>query len=217
MTALDVPSPIDFHDLAQARAWVDRTVAARPWRPQFFQAFAAALNAAFEHPFTVLKLGSAPGHLAGHVLAQCRVKSYTALDFPPAMHLLARDNIGPAAGRIRFVERDFREPQWSQGLGPIDAVITMQAAHETRHKRHLPTLLRQVHGIIRDDGLLLYCDHYAEPGSAKHADLYQAADEQPDTLSRAGFDDVTLLLDQGGMALYRARRPATPVSRPRTG
>jgi hypothetical protein len=40
----DIPTPIDFHDIAQARAWMERTIAIRPWRPAFFDAFAAALT-----------------------------------------------------------------------------------------------------------------------------------------------------------------------------
>jgi hypothetical protein len=36
----DVPSPIDFHDPVQARAWVEDTVKRRPYRPRFFAAFA---------------------------------------------------------------------------------------------------------------------------------------------------------------------------------
>jgi hypothetical protein len=40
----DVPSPIDFHELAQAREWEAQTIVKRPWRPQFFAAFATALN-----------------------------------------------------------------------------------------------------------------------------------------------------------------------------
>ena len=36
----DVPSPIDFSDSEQARQWVEDATIKRPWRPDFFQAFA---------------------------------------------------------------------------------------------------------------------------------------------------------------------------------
>jgi hypothetical protein len=62
MTFTDVPSPVDFRDIAEARAWVEHTVDSRPWRPQFFEAFAKALNHHFRRPLSVLELGSGPGH-----------------------------------------------------------------------------------------------------------------------------------------------------------
>jgi hypothetical protein len=40
------------------------------------------------------------------------------------MHEIARD-------RVTFVTRDFREPIWPGGLGTFDALVTLQAAHET--------------------------------------------------------------------------------------
>jgi SAM-dependent methyltransferase len=209
VTFKDVPSPIDFRDSADARAWVERTVAARPWRPRFFDAFAAALNQHFDRPFSVLELGSGPGHLARHVLERCPVARYAAVDFSPAMHDLARAHLGPAAVRVSFVERDFRTADWTRDLAPVDAVITLQAAHEIRHKRRLPALLAQIHGLIGGGGLLLFCDHYAEPGTAKNSDLYLTREEQPETLVQAGFSAPRLLLDHGGMALYHAvPRPA---------
>jgi len=60
-----VPSPIDFADVAQARAWVADTVRRRPGRLQFGPAFAAALNACF-NTIRVVELGS--GHLADAIL-----------------------------------------------------------------------------------------------------------------------------------------------------
>jgi SAM-dependent methyltransferase len=198
---MDIPSPIDFHDPAAARAWTDNTVAKRPWRPAFFHAFAAALNRHFDRPFTVLELGSGPGHLAAAILAACRVSHYTAVDFSPAMHDLARQHIGPATDLVSFETRDFRLPKWPSGLGPVDAVVTMQAAHEVRHKDHLPALLRQLHGLVAPGGLLLFADHYA--GDGKNPALFPTREEQPMMLAEAGFSSVTPLLDQGGMTLYR--------------
>ncbi len=204
---IDIPSPIDFHDPAQARAWVESTVARRPWRPRFFQAFVAALNDHFPEPFSVAELGSGPGHLAAAVLRGCDVASYAALDLSPAMHELAREHLGQDAGRVAFLLQDFRRADWPAAVGQVDAVVTIQAAHEVRHKSRLPALLEGVGRCLRPAGLFLFCDHYAEEGSAKHAQLYPTRDEQPASLAAAGFVDVRLLLDHGGMALYSARRP----------
>jgi SAM-dependent methyltransferase len=199
----DVPSPVDFHDPAQARAWEEQTVKGRPWRPQFFARMVTALRTHFAGPFSVLELGSGPGHLAEQLLTHCEVRRYVALDFSPAMHALAGTRLSMFAGRVEFAVRDFRRTDWNAGLGAFDAVVTLQAAHETRHKRHLPVLLAQARQTLLPDGLLLYCDHYAGPG--KHPELFLDTHAQPEALHQAGFAGIEKLLDLGGMALYAAR------------
>jgi hypothetical protein len=201
----DVPSPIDFHDPAQPRAWEDETIKCRPWRPQFFAAFAEILNKHFDRPFTLLELGSGPGHLAEQLLIHCAISRYVALDFSVAMHQIAREKLSIFLDRAEFALRDFRDPDWGEGLGDFDAVVTMQAAHETRHKRHLPPLLAQARVRLAPQGLLLYCDHYA--GDGKHPDLFPTAEEQTNALLDAGFVHVARFLDMGGMALFSARDP----------
>ena len=61
-----VPSPIDFADVAQVRAWVADTVRRRPSRPRFCPAL--ALNAYFDDPIRVVELDSGSGHLADGIL-----------------------------------------------------------------------------------------------------------------------------------------------------
>jgi SAM-dependent methyltransferase len=118
----DVPSPIDFSDIAQARAWVADTVARRPGRPRFFEAFTAALNRHFDTQIRIAELGSGPGHLAEAILRKCRIESYAALDRSPAMHRIAREHLGELATRVRYILADFRAPSWARNLGEIDAL-----------------------------------------------------------------------------------------------
>lgn len=202
MNPRDVPSPIDFHDPAQARAWMERTVANRPWRPEFFRAFSAALNARSAHQLRILELGSGPGQLAASVLKNCSVSQYVALDFSAAMHGLAREEISLLSPKVKFVQRDFRKPEWNAALGKFDAVLTLQAAHETRHRDRLPDLLRRMRASLKTGGLLLYCDHYR--GTLKNPILYLERQQQPRALRAAGFVHIVRLLDRGGMALYSA-------------
>lgn len=201
----DVRSPIDLRDPVQARAWVADTIARRPARPHFFDAFAAALaQLGSAEPLAVLELGSGPGHLARELLRARAIRRYVALDFSAAMHDLAREHLGELAARVELVLRDFRAADWTEQLGRFDAILTMQAAHETRHRRHLAPLLARARSLLNSNGALLYCDHYAEAGTAKNPALYADRDGQIAALHAAGFARVERLHDEGGMALYRA-------------
>jgi SAM-dependent methyltransferase len=195
----DVPSGVDFHDPAAARTWTEETRRKRPWRPSFFAEFCTALPGA---QLCIVELGSGPGHLAREILTRCDVAEYVALDFSGAMHDLAREHLGELARRVAFVTRDFRTADWTADLAGFDAVVTMQAVHETRHKRRALPLLTQARGLLRPGGQLLYCDHYFEGGKKPGLMLDRA--EQPEVLRAAGYARVTLLRDEGGMALYAA-------------
>lgn len=195
----DVPIRVDFRDPATARTWIADTAIRRPYRPRFFAAFCAALSP--RRQLRVLELGSGPGQLARQILVHCDVHTYVALDFSPAMHELAAAHLGDLASRATFVIRDFREPTWPDGLGPFDAIVTLQAAHETRHKRHLVPLLERAHTLVAPGGVLLYADHYLTPETKLPA-LAPARSDQPLALERAGFVDVQLLHEEGNMALW---------------
>jgi SAM-dependent methyltransferase len=176
----DVPSPIDFRDPAHAREWASKAMVLRPWRTEIFARIAGEL--AVSGAMRVLELGSGPGWLAERVLAERPEIDYVALDFSPVMHELARDRIGE---RARFVVRDFLAADWADGLGRFDAVVTMQAVHELRHKRRAVALHAQVRALT---ARYLVCDH-ARAGSS----LYMTTDEQVRALRDAGFATITEL------------------------
>jgi SAM-dependent methyltransferase len=201
----DVPSPIDFHREEEARAWVADTVARRPYRARFFAAFAEALNGHGAPPLRVLELGSGPGHLAKTILRRCAIAEYVALDFSEAMHALARDYLGETGNPVTFLTRDFRDAQWNEGLGGFDAVVTHQAAHEMRHKRHLRHLLSATRACLKPGGMLLYCDHHA--GEGRHPDLMATRDEQIAAMAEAGFPRARTLLEDHGLHLIMGTAP----------
>jgi SAM-dependent methyltransferase len=210
MSAGDAASLVDFHDAAQAQRWVDRMVAQRPERPAFLAAFVAALQPALPSGACVLELGSGPGHLAEQVLQHVlTIKRYDLLDFSTPMQALARERLTHWSSRIRHVQRDFKQSDWVDGLGGYDAVLTMQAVHELRHKRHVAALYAQVQTLLRPSGLFLVCDRYAGgPLKNKHADLFFTRSEQPQVLAAAGFEAVERLYEREELALYRAMRPS---------
>ena len=135
----------------------------------------------------------------------------TRIDFSPAMHELAAAHLGELARRVTFVTRDFREPAWPSDLGAFDAIVTLQAAHETRHKRHLVPLLERARTLVTPGGLLLYADHYLTPETKLPA-LAPARGDQPLALERAGYVEIQLRHEEGNMALWSGTNPVIDVT-----
>ena len=149
----DVPSPIDLRSRRDAREWAAPAMIRRPWREQFFQRFIVELRN--RERMRVLELGSGPGFLAQRILEAIPGVEYTLLDFSPAMHELARERLGPLMQRARPVLADFKCDGWNKELGVFDAVITNQAVHELRHKRHVLKLHQTVRSLLKAHGCYL--------------------------------------------------------------
>ena len=203
MVGPDVPSPVDFHDPAQAAAWETETTRRRLHRPAFFAAIAEAINEIGPRPVSVIELGSGPGHLIERLQKDCNIGRYVAVDFSTAMHDLARRRAQGAG--VEFVTLDFRSDDWVAGLSQADVVVTLQSAHELRHTRHLRPWLVQLRSLLRPGGLLLYCDHYFEADTTKHRDLFLDREDQLRAVGDAGFLQPIEVLDLGGMMLVAAR------------
>jgi len=200
----DVPSPIDLRLPEHAQAWASTAMLKRPWRTAFFAAFGTAIKEATIPVKRLLELGSGPGFLAEHLLTNLPPISYVALDFSMAMHQLAAERLGSLAQHVLFVERSFRESLWGHGLGTFDVIVTHQAVHELRHKRHAPTLHAQAKLLLVPGGIYLVCDHYAGEDGMRDTELYMTVGEQYQALKSAGFDSIDQLLLKGGLVLHRA-------------
>jgi hypothetical protein len=120
------------------------------------------------------------------------------------MHALAKDRLGAMAQRVEFVTRDFRSPGWYSGLPRYGTVITLQAVHELRHKRRATVLYGQIRSVLSPGGALLVCDHFSGLGGMSDTALYMNVEEQESALRSAGFDEISCLLNKGGMVLFRA-------------
>jgi len=176
----------------------------RPARHDVFDRIVQELRDLPSRPKSVLELGSGPGFLAERITVSLSTLAYTALDFSAAMHALARERLGANAARVCFVEGDFKQPHWTSGLTPFDAVVTVQAVHELRHKRHAPALYRQVGNVLHRGGCFLMCDHYVGDGAMSDRALFMTLAEDEAAFHGAGFANVHLLLQAGGLVLYVA-------------
>ena len=176
----------------------------RPWRVEFFAQFASEIAASPLKIQRVLELGSGPGFLAEHLLRSLGRVEYVLLDFSAPMHDLANDRLGKLETRATFIERSFKEPNWTTGLGSFECVVTNQAVHELRHKRHAEALHRQVRNVLAPGGAYLVCDHFAGEGGMKNEALYMSLAEQRQALLAAGFQSVNQLMAKGGLVLHHA-------------
>lgn len=208
LTPPDVPSPIDLRVAEDAATWAAEAMAKRPQRTQFFSVMASELRAV--GALRVLELGSGPGFLARHLLEAAPELDLSLLDFSDAMHDLARNRLGPLAKKVGFIKGDFLDPDWCRALGTFDAVVTMQAVHELRHKRRAVALHTAVRSLLGDDGIYLVCDHYAGDDGMRNHELFMTADEQRAALSSAGFGDVHRSRMEAGLVLHRARVGSVP-------
>ncbi|RYX80133.1 class I SAM-dependent methyltransferase [bacterium] len=202
----DVPSPIDLRSMPDAQEWESTAMQKRPWRTEFFDAFAQEVKSATGlHSAHILELGSGPGFLAKHLLDRIpNITRYVALDFSSAMHQLAIQRLGEQVSRVEFVERSFLQPAWHSDLGAFDFVVTHQAVHELRHKRHATFLHAKVAQLLKPSGKYLVCDHFAGMNGMKNTDLYMSANEQAQSLKQGGFSSVLCLLKEGGLVLHSA-------------
>jgi hypothetical protein len=126
------------------------------------------------------------------------------LDFSPAMHELAHDRLGSLAQMVRSLVGDFKCEGWETGLGQFDALVTMQAVHELRHKKHAVGLQRTMHAPLDVRGCYLVCDHYVGSNGMTNNALYMTMAEHRRSLEEADFGTVTNLLELGGLVLHKA-------------
>jgi SAM-dependent methyltransferase len=206
---LDIPSPIDLRRPDHAQEWAKTALQKRPWRPQFFQHFVQEIQAIpSAHALHILELGSGPGFLLKELLGNLPKHRYSALDFSQAMHDLARERLGEQAEQVNFLVRDFKQDDWFKDLTDIDVVITNQAVHELRHKRHAPALHAQVRQLLKPQGIYLVCDHFAGTHEGQQGmqnnELFMTVEEQQQALAAGGFNQVKALLCQGSLMLWRA-------------
>src|SRR5262245_13959677 len=203
----DVPSPIDLRDPGDAAAWAATAEIKRPWRAEIRAAIAAVVRDAAPPPRRVLELGPGPGWLAEAVLDACRLDRYTLLDFSAPMLDMCRRRLGGRPA-VDYIQADFARADWTAALpAPFDAVLTMQAAHEIRHKRHLARLYAQVRSLLAPGGWLVVCDHEPAGDERRRSRLFATVDEQHAALAAAGFVEPTTHQVLRGLYLCSARRP----------
>jgi cyclopropane fatty-acyl-phospholipid synthase-like methyltransferase len=192
----DVPPGVDFLSEPAARRWAEEAEAKLASRINFFAAFVQAIT---EHEPTihrVLELGSGPGFLAEYILSRCvSIERYTLLDFSPTMLNLSAERLRTFGISVSYLRADFKQAGWTRHIdGPYDGIVTMQAVHELRHKRHAWGFYGACHAFSKRGGLLLVCDHLPHNGSERDRALFMTEEEHLAAIQNAGFSEVEILL-----------------------
>jgi cyclopropane fatty-acyl-phospholipid synthase-like methyltransferase len=204
----DVPYGNDWDSATEAAAYGESADQARPWRSGIRDHIAARV-ATLAPGARVLELGSGPGLLAHRVLERCpHLEAYTLMDFSEPMLTLSRGRLAafPAAS---FVLASFKSKDWTRRVGGrFDCVVSMQAVHELRHKRHATRLYEQVYQVLAVPGLFLVCDHTPFDDSERSVALYMTEQEQQQALADAQFANVHVELAMNGLILYAGERAA---------
>jgi len=194
--------PHDFFDESYVREWEELANSRRPFRIQFFAAFAAELQQMAAA--TILELGSGPGFLAEHILTRCPVAAYHLFDFSPPMLNLSRARLAPFGNRVCSHQGSFLDEGWWRSLpGPFDAVISMQAVHEVLRPERLPQLYSESRLLIKAGGVMLIADKLDDE-SKSEADRF-TADKHLAALSQAGFKEIRQVDAVGDLVMFAAR------------
>jgi SAM-dependent methyltransferase len=207
-TDTDVPYGEDLQSASGAKAWADAADTKRPQRLLIRAAIVERLRL-LPPGAHVLELGSGPGLLAEAVLAECtQLANYTLLDFSEPMLDMSRARLRRFS-TTTFVLGDFRSNDWVQRAeGPYQAIVSTQAVHEVRHKRHVPRLYRQIHTLLTPNGSFLIADRTPEDDSARSRALFMTEDEQVVALASAGFVDVRVVMVGDALVLCESRKPS---------
>jgi len=78
-----------------------------------------------------------------------------------------------------FRQVNFKENGWPSNVGGVyDVIVTIQAVHELRHKRHALKFYKECRGLLDEDELLFVCDRLPQDDSERDRALFMTDDEQ---------------------------------------
>ena len=193
--------PHDYFNESYVRQWEQQADSKRPFRIQFFEAFAVELNTL--GAAKVLDLGSGPGFLAEYILNHSDIASYHLFDFSPHMLELSRARLARFDERTRFHQGSFLDEGWFRALpAPFDAVVSLQAIHEARDATRIPRIYSELRSLIGKGGIVLIADQVNS--ETKKEEHLLTVDEQKAAFQSAGFEDARLVCEAGDLAMFKA-------------
>ena len=195
--------PHDYFNESYVRDWAGVANSRRPFRAEFFDAFALEV-AALSEP-RVLDLGSGPGFLAETILTRCAVASYHLFDFSPHMLDLSRARLAAFGERTCFHQGSFLDDGWWQSLpGPFDVVVSLQAVHEVRDAARIPQLYGELGLLLREGGMVIIADQVNS--TEKTEEHFLTVSEHESALNESGLLNFRQVHAAGDLVMFAARR-----------
>ena len=165
----------------------------------------------------LLELGVGAGGLAQAVLSalfdgsesgRTSAVEYTGIEIEPALVQQGRKLLAAAGHQnASLIRADLRGDAWTNGLGPFDAVFTLQTLHDLGGVDALEAVYRQAHGLLAPGGILVNSD-FVFPFEKDDPDRPRRLpiETHENLLSSLGFVDFRCGLQHGKMACLSARR-----------
>lgn len=135
----------DWHSAEYVAQWISSDVTRDEERRAVLERVARLLPFAPDDPIHVLDVGAGYAMLTREVLQRFPNAHVVLHDISEPMFEHARERLGEHLDRTTFVLSDLRDPGWSEGLGPFDAVVSSIAIHNVRE----PPVIRRVYADIR--------------------------------------------------------------------
>ena len=164
----------------------------------------------------LLELGVGAGRLATSVLNSLADASgegpptdfeYTGIEIEPALVLHGKELLEAAGHRnIRLVRADLKDDAWTEGIGPFDAVFTLQTLHDLGGIDALEAVYRQIHRLLSPGGTLVNAD-FVVPFEKDNPERPRRlpVGTHKDLLSSLGYVDFRCELRQEKMACMSAK------------
>ncbi len=133
---------------------------------------------------------------------------YTGIEVEPALVQHGRKLLATAGHQnVQLICTDLRSDVWTRGLGPFDAIFTLQTLHDLGGVDALDAVYRQAHGLLAPCGILINADFvvpFEKDDPERPRRLPVETHEY--LLSVLGFVDFRCGLRQGKIACVSARR-----------
>lgn len=169
------------------RRWDRQQERYLPYREQSLEALVRCVEAVVCGQGRVLDLACGCGSVTACLLNRVPKLQVVGVDIDPVLLRIAR---GAFAGdaRVRWIDRDLRDPRWAADLEPasFDAVVTATALHWLEESV-LSRVYCDVAGLLRPGGVLVNADHMplrsevlSGAGSRLYAERFEAAADRED-------------------------------------
>jgi ubiquinone/menaquinone biosynthesis C-methylase UbiE len=183
--------PVDLYFDATARQYDERTLRAHPCYREMLAQVVAALP---ERATDIIELGCGTGALTELVAGRYPDARIRAVDAAPRMIEVAKERLGPAAGRIEFDVAAFEKLQLPAHA--FDLITANMSLHHVAAKGPLYALL---HRALRPNGVLVFGDELcgATPEiEERHLEGWKAYARQPGHLTPAEFEEINQHIEQ---------------------